>query len=1069
MDLRENGSLAALENLIEEFFNPMTNNNRKHEIESQLNYFKTLPCLSNYCVYFIMNTTSQYVKMFALCTLETVITQQWSNIEWSSKEEVKNTIQNCFVEQGLISPHYLRHKYSKLLIEIARHDWPGFYPNFFNNIVELLKTDGNQLIGLVLLRMTSEEFMGIQAMFKDSDRKQEIVRLLHQHIPEVLEILENILENLGSKPRHTSTATPPPSPAHPSSSPPPAVQPAAHSGTGGPFRRIDDKALAKEALQTVQHLFTWVPFQIIPRRMIEAVFGFTIVSSYSQDDDDMCVLAMSTLNELLYRKCIPPESHEFFVQLYHQIMGWLRELTSSSNRIDTMDPAFMEKLSELLILMIEHHMWRLESDPEFTMVEFLSPLFQLTMQFTVVQSYLCCLSVWAAFMKQMKQQNVKKYSEVFVGLITALLKKFQFTYNSSQLNLIDDKLLDEDNQTEWQVFFKSTVEVIAMVAEFSPHDTFSLVIAPWKICYDIFRNMEHAVDYQTQTLKFQISETEKLGYVLKDFSSLTQTLTRLASVYIDSDSENQGQLSMPIMNSLFEKILECASIINKVRFYDLKIGDSRITECFIEIHGQLLAALKTLLVRTTRKNDNIENIDPLLDLTLPLLRSRPAAPPRIAHSAAHLFLGLSDAAFAPHVVVLPQVGQFVAEAPMLRFADADTASVVCKAVSNLLLKSWGNLSQADSEQRSAMVNTFFDRLTNDFRSLSPITPEESVRTVVERTLPSLSIITENCQNLPMASKKLMAAAIRPTVQHALYLFPTFVRYKEISNHILIFFLNVMGVLQQQLGVEDTKNAVQVFLQVTMNEHQEGTMTSLDKLVQILQLVVEAPGNAWKTFLPGVLQLCMESVYPLVVSQAGNCPDVFAALLALLYRILLHRWQYFYVSQVRLGYSPGCSDSEIGPDHPQKPEQLLAILQVFGQALLQQDMNIFRLSLVALEDLNGKWKLYHKAIFRNNLLSEFLTVLIKCLLDKSQSSLSEDIQVVVYNMAAVNFDEFFSAFLVRFVQNMEGVTPQQCEILLRNFVHNHDKDLPTFVNNLQNFVKEAQHYRMCNMSSSNHDH
>lgn len=75
----------------------------------------------------------------------------------------------------------------------------------------------------------------------------------------------------------------------------------------------------------------------------------------------------------------------------------------------------------------------------------------------------------------------------------------------------------------------------------------------------------------------------------------------------------------------------------------------------------------------------------------------------------------------------------------------------------------------------------------------------------------------------------------------------------------------------------------------------------------------------------------------------------------------------------MGYSPGCSDSDPGVEHPQKPEQLLAVLQVFGQALLQQDLNIFRISLAALEDLNSKWKLYHKV--RNHKKIEIKTLII----------------------------------------------------------------------------------------------
>lgn len=73
-DFNENGSLVALEQLLEEFFHPNTSNLRKYEIEVHLNSFKSTPNLWHLCLYFIQNTSSQYVTMFALSTLE-VITQ----------------------------------------------------------------------------------------------------------------------------------------------------------------------------------------------------------------------------------------------------------------------------------------------------------------------------------------------------------------------------------------------------------------------------------------------------------------------------------------------------------------------------------------------------------------------------------------------------------------------------------------------------------------------------------------------------------------------------------------------------------------------------------------------------------------------------------------------------------------------------------------------------------------------------------------------------------------------------------------------------------------------------------
>lgn len=77
-----------------------------------------------------------------------------------------------------------------------------------------------------------------------------------------------------------------------------------------------------------------------------------------------------------------------------------------------------------------------------------------------------------------------------------------------------------------------------------------------------------------------------------------------------------------------------------------------------------------------------------------------------------------------------------------------------------------------------------------------------------------------------------------------------------------------------------------------------------------------------------------------------------------FSILLNRWQFFNQSQVRLGHSPGASDTLMREDVLQNSEQLIEILQAFGNALLQSDINIFKLSLTCLENLNVRWKLYH---------------------------------------------------------------------------------------------------------------
>lgn len=65
-------------------------------------------------------------------------------------------------------------------------------------------------------------------------------------------------------------------------------------------------------------------------------------------------------------------------------------------------------------------------------------------------------------------------------------------------------------------------------------------------------------------------------------------------------------------------------------------------------------------------------------------------------------------------------------------------------------------------------------------------------------------------------------------------------------------------------------------------------------------------------------------------------------------ILLHKWQYFYAGTV--------ADGE--PDL-QNGHQLAAILQAFGESLMQNDITLFSQNLQALEILNLQWKLYQR--------------------------------------------------------------------------------------------------------------
>ena len=117
------------------------------------------------------------------------------------------------------------------------------------------------------------------------------------------------------------------------------------------------------------------------------------------------------------------------------------------------------------------------------------------------------------------------------------------------------------------------------------------------------------------------------------------------------------------------------------------------------------------------------------------------------------------------------------------------------------------------------------------------------------------------------------------------------------------------------------------------------------------------------------------------------------------------------------------------DQVQHKVHFMAILQAFGQSFMQPDIMVFKQNLAALEQLNEKWKLYHKPAFIENLIEHFLTVLLQVILHKSHDLLKEEIILAIYHMANVDFNAFFKQFLPQFLANkMQDLDDNQREKL-----------------------------------------
>jgi len=80
------------------------------------------------------------------------------------------------------------------------------------------------------------------------------------------------------------------------------------------------------------------------------------------------------------------------------------------------------------------------------------------------------------------------HQDAFVLLTQEILVKWQFKHNPTQLEGLDDD--DDDEPTEWQMYLRQCIEIVAKFAELFPVDTYDLVHDPWKEASAVYLHLE---------------------------------------------------------------------------------------------------------------------------------------------------------------------------------------------------------------------------------------------------------------------------------------------------------------------------------------------------------------------------------------------------------------------------------------------------------------------------------------------------------------------------------------------------------------------------------------------------
>uniref|UniRef100_H3DNN8 Exportin 6 n=1 Tax=Tetraodon nigroviridis TaxID=99883 RepID=H3DNN8_TETNG len=1141
----EEASLRALESLMTEFFYSCTTNERKREIEELLNNFAQQNGAWRHCLFFLSNTRNEYVMMYSLTVFENLVNKMWIGVASQDKMEIRSCLPKLLLAQHKTVPYFIRNKLCKVIVDIGRQDWPMFYHDFFTNTLQLIQSPALAQLGLVMLKTTSEELACPREDLSVA-RKDELRKLLLEQVPTVLGLLTGILETYWDK--HSIIAsTPPPSPTSGES-----MELLGTLFQGSQYSKLlcqpmaaldsESQQLCCLVLECLAHLFSWIPLSTsITPTLLASIFHFarfgcdlrtkektgSFVSSNSSSTNGQLnagtvppvsngggqnveqgggskaerarlgVLAMTCVNELVSKNCVPMDFEEYLLRMFQQTFFLLQRMTRENNahtvksRLQELDESYLEKFTDFLRLFVSVHLRRIESSPQFPIVEFLALLFKYTFNQPTHEGYFSCLDIWSVFLDFLttkiksrladRESVLNRYKDALVLLLREVLNRIQFRYSQAQLEELDDETLDDDQQTEWQRYLRQSLEVIAKVMELLPSHAFSTLFPVLQENLDVYMGLQQFIVTTGTSRRLNISaenDCRRLHCSLRDLSSLLQAVGRLAEHFIGEVFAARFSDALAVV----ERLVKVTCYGSQTSLYDLETAvPSVLKPDLIDVHAQALAALQAYChwlahfysqVHSQNQSQFISLITSAVDASSPLITAK--VPEKLLLSSCHLLVSITSTVRPVFLVTLPAVQNIfnliTTEGQSHRLPQ-EAHILVCRALSNMLLLPWPSLPENEQQwqTRSTSHSSLVAALTREYRLLRGtvnIPPRQTdlsnMKAVIQQTLHVLRDLVHSISGESTKSRQICYQSLQESVQVSLSIFPVFLQQPEVTDEMLAFFLTLFQALRVQMGVAFTGQIIHTFLSMFTREQlaasilQEGSAGCrvVQKFLKILQVVVQEPGQTFKPFLPSILSLCIEQVYPIVAERSS--PDVKAEMFELLYQILHQNWRYFFKNSVLMKVQRGASE-----DTMENEAQFTAAMQAFGQSFLLPDIHIFKQNLSYLESLNSNHKLYHRKLFRTSMLFHFINVLLQVLLHKSHDLLQEEITVAIYNMASVDFDAFYSAFMPEFLNGCQGVDTNQRAVLARNFKL--ERDLPSFTQSVQRLVNDLRYYRLCNSS------
>ncbi|RZF34382.1 hypothetical protein LSTR_LSTR008921 [Laodelphax striatellus] len=586
-------SLATLVDLLERFFSHTTSNQQKQVIESSLASFSAQDGAWKNCLEFMNVSSNNYVLMFCLGTLEMIITRKWLVLMVEEKSQMTSFLYQYSLERFHQIPPFIRNKLLKLVADIARYDWPHFYPNYMTNIISLIQSNDLKTanIGLAYLLTTSEELICPREDISNS-RKEELKNLFIAHLPQI----SSSLIGLFNRVRNVS----------------------------------DAKDVVQSALKAICHIFSWLPLQSsFPRELLIPICEFST-------NADVGDTALATINELLYKNCVPMSFLPYLGNIACHLNSLFFVLTKNEADV-CKNKDYTSSVYEMVRLLITNHWHRLEANENFPLFEFLGNLFQLTYQRNLLRNL---RESWIGLIDYLHDKNpehIARYEDVLLLLAQATFERefeeqrMSFFSSAGDVLGYDDEDSYEDlslEENDWGEECNSVCRedkirldnfnLIVKIADLIPSKIAKIILEAWQPA-----GLSHAQLMRpfNENIPQEISKD-----ILRALIYVVTSTGALGLMYYHFEPEQR-----PV---IIESLVTLAELVTKTI---LNIDRNPIVSPILDhLHYQIMLTLKSWL----RLNKGDEGVEQSLKVCTPLLINH-MEQPWMQKDAAVLLLGVT--------------------------------------------------------------------------------------------------------------------------------------------------------------------------------------------------------------------------------------------------------------------------------------------------------------------------------------------------------------------------------------------------------------------------------------------